>query len=140
MKVLKIEPRDNDMDRKAMDMPKVSSMVLVVLDTDNRLRELATIRWHKSPRGSRVRCNLWVHSTMAAIMLRQSAIGSETRGSGMAGGYGYCKRSAAASDAFRHAGIDFDEYMHGAGIGRVREALEAIARQFGYSVFHVVEE
>lgn len=128
MQVLKIEPRDNDMDRKAMDMPKVSCMVLVVLDADNRLRELATIRWHMSPRGSRVRCNLWIHSP-----------GLHARGSGSAGGYGYCKRSAAASDAFAHAGITFDADMNGAGMGMVRDALEAIARHFGYSVFHVVE-
>ena len=140
MKVSKIEARDNEMNRRAMDQPIVSSMVLVVLEsivTRDELRELATVRWHKPQHRTgieRVSCNLWIH-----------APGLHTRGTGSAGGCGYCKRSAAAAVAFRHAGIELatDDgrgvHMDGAGMSTVREALEAIARHFGYSVFHVVE-
>lgn len=140
MKVAKIESRENKMNRKAMDRPQVSCMILVALDTARLggIAEIATLRFHKAARGSGmgpVVCNAWINA-------RDQRTGEDfhTRGTGSAGGCGYCKRSAAASDAFQHAGIEFDEYMHGAGMGRVREALEAIAQHFGYSVYHVVEE
>ena len=45
-------------------------------------------------------------------------------GFGKAGGYGYCKASAAVADAFRDAGIDFRNLS---GTGQIREAVEELA-------------
>lgn len=49
-------------------------------------------------------------------------------GSGWAGGYGYHRPSAAAAEAFAHAGIDFDEDIAGRGDSAIREACLAVAR------------
>lgn len=142
MKVSKIESRENEMNRKAMDRPQVSSMRLVAFD-GSRIVDVATLRFHAAARGNGmgpVVCNLWIHGASG----KRGAV--HTRGTGSVSGCGYCKRSAAADAAFTHAGIAFTTddgkpaYMHGAGMSVVREALEAIARHFGYSVFHVVEE
>lgn len=47
-------------------------------------------------------------------------------GSGFAGGYGYCKKSAAAAAAIRAAGITLSEDISGRGTGAVKEAIKAI--------------
>lgn len=52
-------------------------------------------------------------------------------GGAYAGGYGYHRKSAAAANAFEHAGITFDEDIAGRGDGAVRDALEAIGRACG---------
>jgi len=48
-------------------------------------------------------------------------------GSGYAGGYGYCKQSAAASSAIDAAGITLAQRIDGVGTEAIREALIAIA-------------
>lgn len=45
-------------------------------------------------------------------------------GFGNAGGYGYCKSSAAVEQAFRNAGIEIENLS---GTGLIREAVETLA-------------
>lgn len=49
-------------------------------------------------------------------------------GSGYAGGYGYCKKSAAAAAAIKSAGIELSEDIAGRGMATVKEAVKAIAK------------
>jgi len=43
-----------------------------------------------------------------------------------AGGYGYCKESAAMEDAIRQAGVTMSETWGGAGESKMREAAKAV--------------
>lgn len=54
--------------------------------------------------------------------------GQDRRGSGSAGGYGYHRPSAAASEAIRNAGISLALDIDGRGEEAMREALLAIAK------------
>jgi hypothetical protein len=49
-------------------------------------------------------------------------------GSGYAGGYGYCKQSAAIADALIACGIDYDTHLSGVGLEKAREVLKAIGQ------------
>jgi len=60
-------------------------------------------------------------------------------GKGNAGGYGYCKQSAAADSAIRDAGIVLEKSIAGVGESAIREALAAITRKLGYRKFTIVE-
>jgi hypothetical protein len=62
-----------------------------------------------------------------------------TSGSGMAGGYGYHKGSAAAGDAIVSAGIKLDRDINGRGDSAIREALTDIAQAMGFNNTYVVE-
>ena len=59
-------------------------------------------------------------------------------GHGKAGGYGYCKQSAAADDAIRNAGIALSESISGVGQRAVEDAMRAIARAMGYRKLAIV--
>lgn len=61
-------------------------------------------------------------------------------GIGRAAGYGYCKRSAAAYEAMSNAGIKFNQHFAGAGLEKVRQALELIARTFAGDEFLSIVE
>ena len=64
---------------------------------------------------SRVYACFWVHAG--------DVFGN---GSGFAGGYGYCKKSAAAAAAIRAAGIELSEDISGRGMAVAKEAVKAI--------------
>lgn len=49
-------------------------------------------------------------------------------GGGSAGGYGYCRESAACGAALRAAGVTGFDPVDGRGMGEVRRAVEAIAK------------
>jgi len=55
-----------------------------------------------------------------------------TSGSGSAGGYGYCKMSAAAGEAIANAGITLSRSISGVGESAVCEAMHAIAAALGH--------
>lgn len=57
-----------------------------------------------------------------------SCPGHSSRGSAMAGGYGYHRASAAAGRALRVAGVSLSEDIAGRGDGAIRAAVEAAAR------------
>ena len=94
------------------------------------------VRWYtgRSNSASVVYCTIWVHSSANHETLIESCSGS-----GSAGGYGYCKRSAAFADALESAGIRLNHSIGGTGMGRVRSAIEAIGRGLGYDEFIIVE-
>lgn len=60
-------------------------------------------------------------------------------GHGRAGGYGYCKKSAALADAIRNAGIELSQSISGVGESAMRRAIEAIARALGFRKFIVLD-
>lgn len=74
-----------------------------------------------SQNASRYYATLWVHSNPYFIS-----------GHGMAGGYGYCKSSAASGGAFRSAGITLSENIHGAGMYTVELAMYALGAALGF--------
>jgi hypothetical protein len=121
---------------KRSDKPMTDAITLVVLDKHAdapALRELVTIRCSMgaSQQASRVYADVWIHTP--------SHYGQWGYGSGWAGGGGYCKRSAAIGEALANAGVKLSDSIHGRGMSAVREALEAIARHFGYEVWTIVE-
>lgn len=76
----------------------------------------------RSRNASKVYATLWVHGK-----------GIYTSGTGNAGGYGYCKTSAAIDEAIRSAGFKLDRSV--SGTGQHRDALEAVARSLGFRKF-----
>ena len=94
---------------------------------DARLRDVVTVRcWMgRSASASTVYASVWVHTRC----------GRWISGSGKAGGYGYCKTSAAIGVAFRSAGFDakWAHQMSGTGMSVVREAMHRVADAAGYS-------
>lgn len=103
------------------------------------LLQPVTVRWYmgRSSKASTVYCSIWVYGK-----------GIHVAGHGSAGGYGYCKRSAALADALRSAGIELygDQYgrdnstarlrksasISGVGMDACRSAIEAICKALGY--------
>lgn len=55
-----------------------------------------------------------------------------TKGSGSAGGYGYCKASSSAGEAIANAGFTLEKSIRGVGESAIREALRAIAVEIGH--------
>jgi len=56
-----------------------------------------------------------------------------TQGSGKAGGYGYCKASAAAQAAIDNAGFRLSCPIDGRGTEKIKDAVLAIAHALGFS-------
>ena len=102
-----------------------------------QFREIVDLRLYmgKSRNSSQVYASVWISSKDVY-----------TTGHGVAGGYGYCKRSAAADSALSSAGIqlfgtpygsqepDFTKSasINGVGESAIREALLAIGEALGY--------
>lgn len=72
----------------------------------------------RSSQASVVYASIWVHSI------------EYPSGHGKAGGYGYCKCSAAMGDAIRSAGIELSHRISGGGMQAIEGALLAIARYY----------
>lgn len=113
---------------RMLDKELVSAYVAVAM-IDGKMVEPVTVRcWMgRSANSSTVYASVWVHHS-----------GYYTSGRGKAGGYGYCKESAAAYEAFRSAGIDFDMCWSAAGESKIVEAIESVCRELGYATVHVV--
>jgi len=58
--------------------------------------------------------------------------GTCVNGSGSAGGYGYCKASAAAAEAIRNAGFELESSIAGVGETAIRDAVLAVAKAAGW--------
>lgn len=102
-----------------------------------QFNELVDLRLYmsKSNSASQVYASVWI-----------SGKDFYTSGYGVAGGYGYCKRSAAADNALRSAGIQLfgtpegcgapelsrKASIHGVGESAIREAITAIGEALGY--------
>ena len=98
----------------------IKTMNLICFDLvgDADFTELVSVRWYmgRSRSAQTVLCTIWVSG--------RTVCGS---GSGRAGGYGYCKISAAFSDACDKLGIDINRPISGCGREPVRRAIDAIA-------------
>jgi hypothetical protein len=95
-------------------------------DTDKRGARVAValvdcqLYMGRSSGASTVYCVLWIHHA-----------GVYATGTGMAGGYGYDKQSAAVASAINSAGITLARSISGVGPDAVRSALLAIADYMG---------
>jgi len=97
----------------------------VIARTATGLADVITLRLYmgRASSSSVVYACLWVHGRNDFYL----------SGKGKAGGYGYCKSSAAAGNAIKSAGIVLSEDVNGRGMGAVEAALELIAKKAGYS-------
>jgi hypothetical protein len=74
-----------------------------------------------SPSASKFYASLWVHDYQYYIS-----------GYGTAGGYGYCKASAASFHAFNSAGLTMSQRFDGAGMAMVYDAMYALGMSLGH--------
>lgn len=85
---------------------------------------------------SRTYCVIWVNVPSFAPCLRHSGEplqnGFHLSGSGVAGGYGYCRASQALADAIFNAGIEMSANIGGRGLDSGREAISAICQEMGF--------
>ena len=103
--------------------PHTSTAVMYV-DANGKIQNAMEVRvYHLLPSQdgmSRVYAAFWLHID-----------GTHASGTGWAGGYGYCKASAAASEAILNAGFETDTRSSGAGMQEVEKALLEIAAFYG---------
>ena len=101
-----------------------TTTALLYIDANGKIQNAMEVRvYHLSPNQdgmSRVYAAFWLHLN-----------GTHARGTGWAGGCGYCKASAAASEAIKNAGFETDTRSSGAGMQEVEKALLEIAAFYG---------
>lgn len=106
------------------------SYTALVVGTDHNgnftMHEVVDLRLYGT--GQKNYCAMWVHDSKSD---------THTSGTGSAGGYGYHKPSAAASEAIRNAGYTLSEDISGRGDQAISEAVKAIAESLGYSEVYV---
>ena len=119
-KVVAFNPR-NGMNAKAHRKEKAftHSYELLGIDTDGKIRNYASLRIYQ-PNTVAYAC-FWLFAADGPI---------PCNGSGKAGGHGYDKPSAAASNAFDAAGIKLAQDIDGRGSSAIEAALLAIAEHF----------
>jgi hypothetical protein len=83
----------------------------------NRTVEVVAMRLYASRSAVRVHATVWIYP----------AEGAPRRGYGAAGGYGYCRRSAAGAYALEAVGVELSANIAGRGMGALRDALLATA-------------
>ena len=108
---------------------ELTKSFVVVGCKDNSMRELIAVKvWEGRARSASVKyASIWTFAE------------PWTSGRGQAGGYGYCKTSAAVGDAIRSSGIELDSDINGRGESAIRDALKAIAEAMGYVNIIIVE-
>lgn len=111
MKITLKEARQSDKIGALRDKPLHRQISILDRDTG---REIVTCRIYWP--GSVAYCALWVDTN-----------GVHARGTGRAGGGGYCKESAAIDSAVRDAGFVMSESFGGRGTQVAYAALEAVA-------------
>lgn len=94
-----------------------------VVSHKGKLKEVVTLRFYmgRSRNAQTVYASVWVSGKCFYAS-----------GTGKASGWGYCKRSASASEAFKSAGITFDSPVGGRGMSVVHEAIGETVRALGY--------
>lgn len=100
----------------------------------NGVATVVDARWYmgRGRSASVVYCSVWIEGKPA----KGGRISAS--GYGSAGGYGYCKRSAAFAAALDSAGIKLSQSVAGAGDGAMRGAMKAISRKLGYNRSEVI--
>ena len=110
------------------------------IDYDNKLRLCAwvvvgtmgdimarAVCYKSSMRSNTVYANVWIYDEYGACS-----------GSGKAGGYGYCKISAAVGDALYDAGVVFNQAVSGVGVSTMEDALASAAIATGGTLLTIV--
>lgn len=87
------------------------------------IKTVAELRIYGSSTGATNTACLWVNCSDRGI---------HCNGSGVAGGYGYHRPSAAAYRAFETAGIKFNKGIAGVGDSAIKSALMALGASLGY--------
>ena len=107
------------------DKETTASIDCVGVTPDGKLRHPVTVRWYsgRSASASVVYCSVWIHENGKA----------SNSGTGKAGGYGYCKKSAAFAEALRDAGVSIDRNVAGAGMSAVEDVLQELMQHIGYT-------
>ena len=127
-KVVEIKEQTNG---RQFDKPLHSTFTAIVRaprSYDNTgLANAITLRVYHSQRGSSFYASVWLAFTDKRTGARVYASGC-----GSAGGYGYCKLSAACADALSSAGVKLSQNIAGAGERAVEDALRAICKHFGH--------
>lgn len=92
--------------------------------------EPVTVRCYmgRSRNASQVYATIWIHGGHNMC----------SSGSGRAGGYGYCKSSAAVGDAIRNTGIKLSKSISGVGRSAIEDAITAICKAMGHNKIHIV--
>ena len=128
-KVVAIKAQDNG---RQFDKPLHSTFTAIVRAPASYdktgLAEAITLRVYHSPRGSSFYACVWIHVTD-----KRTGAKFHTSGRGSAGGYGYCKLSAACADALASAGVKLSQSIAGVGERAVEDALRAICKHFGHA-------
>jgi hypothetical protein len=103
-------------------------------DKKANMSNAVTVRWYKSNRHNAhtIHCCIWVFGKDHSVVGHRS-------GSGKAGGYGYCKSSAAFAEALENAGFrtPFDS-ISGRGMYVVEDAIKGIGILLGYSIDNMI--
>ena len=84
-------------------------------------------------------CRIYWGTTNCYAVLWVSHKGVYLSGSGVAGGHGYHKQSAAVSGAIQKCGIELNEAISGRGERAIKDAFKAIGRAFGYRKLQLVK-
>ena len=104
--------------RKEYKLHQEYSALVPDLNYPGKARAVVTLRTYW-PAQTAYAC-LWVHGSDI-----------HTFGSGSAGGYGYCKESAAAAEAISNAGFELSGNISGVGTRAIEDAVLAIAAAIG---------
>ncbi|MCO5735908.1 hypothetical protein [Stenotrophomonas maltophilia] len=106
----------------------------VVVRTEEGMFTAITLRLYmgRSRGAQTVYASIWVHGQYSG------GAPYHTAGHGQAGGFGYCKRSAATACAIKSAGIELHKSISGVGESAMRDALLAIGTAMGYSEMLIV--
>lgn len=94
----------------------------IAINPDGRMYDAVTLRIYTTD--AKTYACIWLASNCSW----GGAIDCWRNGSGSAGGYGYHRASAAASEAIYNAGITLSEDINGRGDLAMEEAVAAIAR------------
>ena len=73
----------------------------------------------------------------ACVWINRGGQEIHARGAGKAGGYGYCKESAAAHGALADAGVKLEHAIDGRGTSAIHDALSAIAEYLGIARYAI---
>lgn len=92
---------------------------ILTVGKDNYIKRVGMIRWYmgRSSLASRVYCVLNVFGTHTF---------AGRHGEGWAGGYGYCRQSAALGEAIKNAGYDLQANVHGCGVETAIHGVRAV--------------
>ena len=91
------------------------------------------------PQRAQVLIDLRLYETLKCVYACLWLPSENLSGSGMAGGYGYDKASAAVAEAIHNASLNLSESISGRGRAAIEEALQAMAEHFKYKDWMIVE-